>query len=241
LVTLAAALVGGVIGWALARMTPNASGPLHQDDGPAISRSEAEHPDAEPEQGPLVAERTETPKAQTSVSPDQAERSARNPSAAPGTVVVDVDRGTVPSPHGSPRQVLLRSPDGELVEVELRKAQPYIDPNAYPPPNSVLEGTQLTVLHSNGAVAEVGEFDGKHRVGHWSFWSEDGRLIMEGEFASGLAQGLWRAWHDNGRPAGETGTKAGEFHGECRFWRADGSFDSQRSGWYEMGVRAGDL
>jgi hypothetical protein len=138
-------------------------------------------------------------------------------------------------------KVRLRMSDGSIVEIEPKPEDPGARPGAYPPENSRLDGTHLTVFHDNGQVAESGGFVDGAKTGAWTYWDSVGRLELEGEYVDGLAEGLWRAWHDNGRIAGESWTRKGQFHGECRFWNARGELDAERSGVYERGVRVRGL
>ncbi len=137
--------------------------------------------------------------------------------------------------------VRLRMPDGSIVEIEPKPEDPGARPEGYPPENSRLVGSHLTVFHDNGQVAESGGYvDGK-KTGAWTYWDAVGRLELEGEYVDGLAEGLWRSWHDNGRIAAEGRVHKGQFHGECRFWNARGELDEERSAVYEHGVRVRGL
>jgi hypothetical protein len=137
--------------------------------------------------------------------------------------------------------VRLRMPDGSIVEIEPKPENPGARPDAYPPENSRLDGTHLTVFHDNGQVAESGGYVDGRKTGAWTYWDSVGRLEIEGEYVDGLAEGLWRSWHDNGRIAAEGWTHKGKFHGECRFWNASGECDAERSAFYEHGVRVRGL
>ena len=82
--------------------------------------------------------------------------------------------------------------------------------------------------------------DGK-RVGHCTYWNDNGQKSGEGEFKNGKFEGPSTEWHDNGQKKKEGEFKNGKEEGRWTEWHKDGSIDHKESGIYKAGERVAPL
>jgi antitoxin component YwqK of YwqJK toxin-antitoxin module len=119
--------------------------------------------------------------------------------------------------------------------------------------------------YENGQLRSRGEYDTGLAVGPWTYWFDNGVVYMEAVCKGGvvdgpvrihhpigtligagrmhgvLREGTWETWHYSGEREGQLEYENGRLHGPCRYWRIDGSYDTERSGVYEHGVRVARL
>lgn len=119
--------------------------------------------------------------------------------------------------------------------------------------------------YENGQLRSRGEYDTGLAVGPWTYWFDNGVVYMEAVCRGGvvdgpvrihhpagtligagrmhgvLRDGPWETWHYTGEREGLLEYEGGRLHGPCRYWRIDGSYDADRSGLYEHGVRIASL
>jgi antitoxin component YwqK of YwqJK toxin-antitoxin module len=73
---------------------------------------------------------------------------------------------------------------------------------------------------AQGKLLQSAEFDGG--TGHWVDWYENGVKSEEGEYVNGEPSGLWRYWSDAGELTQESELAYGLRDGESRWYAPDG-------------------
>jgi antitoxin component YwqK of YwqJK toxin-antitoxin module len=68
--------------------------------------------------------------------------------------------------------------------------------------------------------------DGK-KVGHWTYWHENGRELQKGEYKDGKQEGLWTYWHENGQKKEEGEWEDRKQVGNWTYWHDNGQREKE--------------
>ena len=166
----------------------------------------------------------------------------REPLSTPGGEAGAHSKPLSPDPESalrvSPRRVRVERPDGTEVWLEMHPVEKHEDRDQFPPVGSSLVDGVLTIFHANGAVAEIGGWDGSARQGLWTYFEDNGMKVLENEYIGGLAHGKILQWSEvDGSLRSEGMAVNGQLDGPCRFWNADGTLDTIRTGTYRAGTK----
>ena len=85
------------------------------------------------------------------------------------------------------------------------------------------------------ASQPIGE---SHKVGDWSYFSEDGRTTQTAAYVRGEREGLFTWWYPNGQLQTRGTFIGGSPHGEWTWWHENGA--TKTSGHYYHGKQSGD-
>lgn len=113
--------------------------------------------------------------------------------------------------------------------------------------NGQLQGV-FRLWHTNGQVAEQGQYDKDKRSGEFSAYGEDGTRRLRQTFVRGNRHGVVEQWHSNGQLQYAEHFKDGEKNGPAVAYydngqlEASGEFRNGKyhgtwSGWYENGAK----
>lgn len=86
-----------------------------------------------------------------------------------------------------------------------------------------------TYYYENGNRSSEGEYKDGERNGFWQFWFEDGKKKSEGEIKNGLYEGHWKFYYENGNQKSEGYFINDLRANEWKFWEEDGKISSQGS------------
>lgn len=95
--------------------------------------------------------------------------------------------------------------------------------------------------YQNGQKKTQGNIDGKMKVGEWTYFHDNGKVMREGIYKEGHLYGNWNEYYKNGqlKSSGNYGIRGGEAvkHGEWTWYHKNGA--KKMEGTYRLGTKTG--